>query len=47
MDPTSIGILIVFILLVVEVVVMLRLLKVDTVHRLLPVCGVLLSVFAL
>ncbi len=47
MDPTSIGILIVTILLVVEVVVMLLLLKVDKILLLLPVIGVILAVIAL
>ncbi len=47
MDPTSIGILIVVILLVVEVVVMLLLLKVDKMLLLLPVIGVILAVIAL
>ncbi|MGB3458903.1 MAG: hypothetical protein WBB08_06340 [Halobacteriota archaeon] len=47
MDPTSIGILIVVILLVVEVVVMLLLLKVDKMLLLLPLIGVILAVIAL
>jgi uncharacterized protein YacL len=47
MDPTSIGILIVVILLVVEVVVMLLLLKVDKMLLLLPVIGVILAVISL
>jgi hypothetical protein len=47
MDPTSIGILIVVILLVVEIVVMLIVLKVDKMLLLLPFIGVILAILAL
>lgn len=47
MEPSSIGVLIVIILLVVEIVVMLLLLKVDKMLLLLPVIGVILAFIAL
>ena len=46
MDPTSIGILIVVLLLIVEVVVMLLKLKVDKMLLLMPLIGVVFAVIS-
>ncbi|HDS45110.1 MAG TPA: hypothetical protein ENN68_03300 [Methanomicrobia archaeon] len=46
MDPTSIGILIVVLLLIVEVVVMLLKLKVDKMLLLIPLIGVVFAVIS-
>jgi len=46
MEPSSIGILIIVILLIIEVVVMLTKLKVDKLLLLMPITGVILAVIS-